>query len=186
MWSMISALFIATVAYGETPDLYPQVRALVLEAEAASANMPLLKDHSNPHTWAGDILAHAGYLEDAERAYAKSPGPAQGPPYILWQAWVVYGHRERAERLLESTTKADVKARFFASFADLLWRLGEPEQARARYEAARAIAVKVVDPARRKQLLAAIDQGLQFVSDPPPNLISAIPHPTRRLRSQDS
>src|SRR5882672_1339901 len=59
-------LAMAFFLHAQTPDFYPQVRALVLEAEAASANMSLLKDRSNPHTWAGDILAHAGYLEDAE------------------------------------------------------------------------------------------------------------------------
>ncbi len=140
------ALFTAFSLRAQTPGLYPQVRALVLEAEAASANMLLLKDRGNPHTWAGDILAHAGYLEDAERAYAKSPGPSADPPYILWRAWVVYGRRERAEKLLESATSAEKKAGYFASFADLLWRTGEARQARARYEAARAIAVKIVDP----------------------------------------
>ena len=35
-------------------------------------------------------------------------------------------------------------------------------------------------------MLATIDQGLQFVSDPPPNLISATPHPRPRPNVQDS
>src|SRR5215467_1912824 len=103
----------------QTSDLYPQVRSLVLEAEALSTNMRLLKDRSNPHTWAGDILAHAGYLEDAERAYAKSPGASGYPPYILWRAWVVYGHRERAEKLFESAISPEKKAAYLAAFADI-------------------------------------------------------------------
>jgi len=158
----------------ETLDLYPQVRALVLEAEAASTNIRLFRDHGDPHTWAGNILEHAGYLEDAERAYAESPRPSSDLPYI-WRGWVVYGHPERAEKLIESVTSAEKKATFLASFADLLWRMGQPEQARARYDVARTIALRILDPARRKPVLATIDQGLQFVSDPPPNLISATP-----------
>ena len=96
------------------------------------------------------------------------------------------GHRERAEKLIQSATSAEKKATYFAAFADLLWRTGEPKQARARYEAARSIAVKIVDPARRKQVLATIDQGLQYVSDPPPDLVSAIPHPRPRFSVRDS
>jgi hypothetical protein len=90
--------------------------------------MRLLKDRGNPHTWAGDILAHAGYREDAERVYAKSTGASKDPPYMLWRAWVIYGHRERAEKLIESATSAEVKASMLTSFADLLWRFGEPAQ----------------------------------------------------------
>jgi len=171
---------------GQAVDRYPQVRALVLEAEAASKDMRLLKDHSNPHTWAGDILAHAGYLEDAERAYARSPGPTANPPYALWRAWVVYGYPERAEKLIESATTAEKKGQLLAAFADILWRTGQSEQARARYEAARVNAAKIIDPARRKALLAEIDQGLQFVSDSPPDFVSATPHPRPRLHVRDS
>ena len=183
---LTAALLTAFSVSGQTPDLYPRVRALVLEAERTAANMRLLKDHSNPHTWAGDILAHAGYLEDAEQAYAKSPGPSSDPPYILWRAWVVYGQRDRAEKLIESATAAEKKAPYLAAFADLLWRIGQPEEARAKYEAARALAVKIVDAGKRKQLLTAINQGIEFVSDPPPNLVSATPRPSPRLRGQDS
>jgi hypothetical protein len=186
MRSLPVLLFSGFSLCAQTPDLYPQVRSLVLEAEALSTNMRLLKDRSNPHTWAGDILAHAGYLEDAERAYAKSPGPNGDPPYILWRAWVVYGHRERAEKLLEGTTNPEKRAAYGAAFADLLWRMGQPAQARQQYEAARVVAAKIVDPAKRKQSLASIDQGLKFVSDPPPNLISANPSPSPRGNVQDS
>jgi tetratricopeptide (TPR) repeat protein len=186
MKSLVSALFTASFLHGQALDLYPQVRALVLEAEVASANMRLLKDRGNPHTWAGDILAHAGYREDAERVYAKSTGASKDPPYMLWRAWVIYGHRERAEKLIESATSAEVKASMLTSFADLLWRFGEPTQARASYETAEGIAMKIVDPTRRKQLLGAIDLGLRFVSEPPPDRISATPHPRPRFRIQDS
>jgi hypothetical protein len=88
--------------------------------------------------------------------------------------------------LIEFTTSAEKKATFLASFADLLWRMEQPEQARTRYGVARTIALKMVDPARRKPVLAMINQGLQFVSDPPPDLISATPHPRPRPNVQNS
>src|ERR1700722_10639134 len=140
----------------ETLDLYPQVRALVLEAEAASTNIPLFRDHGDPHTWAGNILEHAGHLEDAERAYAESSRPSSDLPSI-WRGGVGYGHQEGAEKLIGFTSSAEKKATFLASFADLLWRMGQPEQARARYDVARTIALKMVDPARRKPVLAMIN-----------------------------
>jgi hypothetical protein len=186
MKPVATALFAALWLRAQTPDLYPQVHALVLEAEAVSVNMHILKDNSNPHTWAGDILAHAGYLEDAERAYARSPGPSADPPYMLWRAWVVYGHLERAAQVLDSATSAEKKSTYFASFADLLWRTGQPQQARERYKAARVVALKIADPVKRKQTLSMIDQGLRFVSDPPPELLTPTPHPRPRLSVQDS
>jgi hypothetical protein len=186
MKSLALALATALSLCGQTPDLYPRVRALVLEAEAASANMRFFKDHGDPHAWAGDILAHAGYLEDAERAFAKSSSHLSDPPDILWRAWVLYGRREPVQRLIESTASAERKTTYLASFAEMLWRMGQPEQARARYEAARTVGLTVVDPAQRKQLLATIDRGLQFVSDPPPDLISATRHPRPRSSVQDS
>jgi len=63
----------------QTRDLYPQVHALLLEAETSSTNIQFLDDRSNPHTSIGSLYALAGYLEDAERASpdfrAKFPVP---------------------------------------------------------------------------------------------------------------
>src|SRR6266576_3663634 len=73
----------------QSSDLYPQVHALLLEAEAAAANVRFLDDRSNPRTSIGSLLAHAGYLEDAARAFASDPSSFPGPPYDLWRAWVV-------------------------------------------------------------------------------------------------
>ena len=101
---------------GQTPDPDPQVHALDLEAEAAPANMRFFKDHGDPHAWAGDILAHAGYLDDAERAYAKSSSHRSDPPDILWRAWLLYGHRQPVQKLIEST-KRGKEATYLASFA---------------------------------------------------------------------
>jgi tetratricopeptide (TPR) repeat protein len=180
------ATVMASHLSAQVPNLYPQVRALALEAEAASGRVGILKDHSDPRGMVGDILAHAGYLEDAERAFAKAPSYSSGTPSALWRAWVVYGHPEKAQKLIESTTNTEKQAGLSASLADLLWRLGQPGEARARFEAARGIAAKIIDPAKRKQSLTAIDQGLQYVSLPPPYFISAIPHPRPRPNVQES
>jgi tetratricopeptide (TPR) repeat protein len=175
MRSTALALIAALSLTGQ--DRYPQVRALVLEAEAQSGNMRLLKDRSNPHTWAGDLLAHAGYLEDAERAYRKSGDFSSGPPVILWKAWVVYGERERAERWIESAMTPGEKAPRLLALADLLWRMGDAGAARNYYESARSLAPGIAEPRQRKLVLASIDQGLEAVSDPPPILVSSTPHP---------
>src|SRR6266404_1824077 len=113
-WLVLRSL----LAHAQTEDRYPKVRALVLEAEVLAANMRLLKDRGDPHAWAGDLLAHAGYLEDAERAYAKATNPSGDTPYFLWRAWIVYGQRDRAEKLLESVRTSEKQASFVTSFAD--------------------------------------------------------------------
>ena len=78
---------ISTTSLGaQNRDLYPQVHGLLLEAEVASANIRFLDDRSNPRTSIGGLFAHAGYLEDAERAFASDPSSVPGPPYDLWRA----------------------------------------------------------------------------------------------------
>jgi tetratricopeptide (TPR) repeat protein len=167
-------------------DLYPQVRALLLEAEAASTKIQFLDDRSNPHTSIGTLYAHAGYLEDAERAFARTQSPTPDPPYDLWRGWVVYGRLDRAEKSIDAITDPENRARFLLSLADLLWRTGQSDQARLKFVQAKELATKVADQAHTKQLVSAIDQGLQFVSDPPPDLVTTIPHPRPRFNVQNS
>lgn len=167
-------------------DLYPQVHALLLQAETSSANIQFLDDRSNPHTSIGSLYAHAGYLEDAERAFARSPSSVPGPPYDLWRGWVVYGRLDRVEKSIDAMNDPERKARFVSSLADLLWRMGQADQARLKFAQAKELAVKVADQAHRKQLLTSIDQGLQFVTDAPPDLVTITPHPRPRFNVQDS
>ena len=112
MRSLALALATAFSLCGQSPDLYPRVRALVLEAEAASANMRFFKDHGDPHAWAGDILAHAGYLEEVEPSAKACPAIWSDPPDDPWRAWVLYGHREPGQKLIESATSAERKATY--------------------------------------------------------------------------
>ena len=110
MRSLALALATAFSLCGQSPDLYPRVRALVLEAEAASANMRFFNDNGDPHAWAGDILAHAGYLEEASLCKVVQPFVrSSGHP---WRAWVLYGHREPGQKLIESATSAERKATY--------------------------------------------------------------------------
>ena len=136
-----------------------------------------MPNREDPHAWAGQLLARAGYLEDAEHAFAASPERTIAPPYPLWRAWVIYGQSERAAKTLATIMDPEKKAAFAISFADLLWRVGKPDQARRQFEVARELAGKVANTAHRSQMLSSIDQSLQFVSDAPPEIISAIPRP---------
>ena len=121
-------------------DLYPQVHGLLLEAEAASANIRFLDDRSNPRTSIGGLFAHAGYLEDAERAFASDPSSRPGPPYDLWRAWVVYGRMDRVEKSIDAMNDPEGKARFLLSLADLLWRTGHADQARLKFAQSKELA----------------------------------------------
>ena len=186
MRALIHAAIAVLPLFAQPPDHYPRVRELALEAEKAAAGKLRSKDGGDPHSRIGDILARAGYTEDAERLYRKSPFWKSTLPVELIRAWGVYGQRERAEKTIETTPIPVTKAMYLASYADLLWRMGEPEAARKRYEEARTIAKGVADPAKRKSLLATIEQGLQFVSDRPPSIVSAEPKPSPRIAQRES
>ncbi len=104
------------------------------EAETASANIKVSETiGSNPRTSIGALYAHAGYLDDAERAFARSPSSVPGPPYPLWRGWVVYGRLDRAEKSIDAVIDPEAKARFLLSLADLLWRTGQADEARLRF-----------------------------------------------------
>lgn len=183
---LIFAFFSILPVKAQKLDLYPQVHTVLLDAEASATNITFLDDRSNPHTSIGDLYAHAGYLEDAERVFAGYPSSIPGPPYYLWRAWVVYGRLDRAEKSIDEITDPEHKGQFVLSLADLLWRMGQADQARIKFVQARALAAKISDVAHRKQFLVSVDQGLQFVSDPPPDLITTTPHPRPQFSIQDS
>jgi hypothetical protein len=87
---LIGAITMAPVAKGS--DFYPEIRAIIREAELASVNIRFLNDRSNPSGWAGRLYAQAGYLEDAARAFTKAlDSPSMKPEPSLWRARVVYG-----------------------------------------------------------------------------------------------
>jgi len=164
-------------------DRYPEIRALMREAELAAVNIQFLKDRSEPSSWAARLYGRAGYLEDAARALGNKPDSAG---YFLWRARVLYGDLAGAEQSLAAIADPERKAGAMASLADLLWKMGDPTNARSRFEAARELAPKIVNPDHRKRLLATIEQGLMYVSEDPPYRISAMPRPQKRFQLQGS
>jgi hypothetical protein len=173
--------------YAQAPssDRYPEIRAIIREAEAASAGVRLLDDRSNPHSWAGTLYARAGYLEDSARAFGVDL--ASRSPYPLWRAQVVYGDLAGAEKKLRANNpESEKQAGALSSLADLLWRMGKPAEARVRYEDALAIASKIANPEHRKRITDDIRRGLAFLSEEPPDLISPVPHPVRKFKPDDS
>ena len=170
------------IGAGSGTDLYPEIRALIREAETSAVNIPFLDDRSNPTTWAASLYARAGYLDDAARAFGK----LSVPPYVLWRARVLYGDLAGAEKSLESIADPEDQAGAMTSLADLLWRMGEPTKARIRLEAARQIAPKITNPEHRKRMLTSIEQGLKYLTDEPPNRLSTTPSPQKRFDVQDS
>jgi hypothetical protein len=99
---------------------------------------------------------------------------------------VVYGRLDRAEKSIDAINDPERKALFVSSLADLLWRMGQADQARLKFAQAKELAAKVADLAHRKQLLTSIDQGIKFVSDPPPDLVTTAPHPRPKFNVEDS
>jgi len=49
---------------------------------------------------------------------------------------VLYGNHAPVQKLIESATRPEKKVAYLASFAEMLWRMGQSEQVRAEYAAA--------------------------------------------------
>ena len=172
-----------------TVDRYPEIRVLIHEAETAAVNIRFLDDRSNPHTWAASLYARAGYLDDAARVFDKQTSslpPASQPPFALWCARVVYGDLPGAEKLLNANTDPEHRTAAMTALGHLLWRMGEPEKARIRLEAARQFAPKITNVQHRQRLLSSIDQELAYLAEAPPEQLSATPKPQKRIAAQDS
>jgi tetratricopeptide (TPR) repeat protein len=180
-------LFVVVLSFlgaqqSQPTDRYPEIRAIIREAEVAAKNVPILPDKSRPVLWAGNLYARAGYLDDAERAYSKT----DVPPVTVFRARVVYGDLAGAEKYLRSLADPDRRATSTSSLADFLWRTGDTEGARAHYATARQIAARIADPQRRKQVEESIDRELGYTAEPPQNLISAEPHPVKTFDLRNS
>ena len=108
-------------------DLYPQVHGLLLEAEAASANIRFLDDRSNPRTSIGGLFAlragHISKMHDVLFSHLARVRRVRSALRIL-ACWVVYGRMDRVEKSIDAMTDPEGKARFLLSLADLLWRTG--------------------------------------------------------------
>jgi tetratricopeptide (TPR) repeat protein len=166
----------------EGPDLYPTVHVLIREAETAAAGIRPSPERDKSFRWIGSLYARAGYIGDARRAF----GAQLRPAYQLWEAQVVYGDLAGAEKSFETISDAEERASVFNSLANLLWRMGQPEKARVRFETSRKIAAKISNPEHRKRILASIEQGLMYLAEEPPTPISATPKPAKRFNVEDT
>lgn len=167
---------------GGQPDRYPQIRAIIREAEVDAAGVPMLPDRSRPEEWAGRLYARAGYLDDATRAYGKT-GDVQ---IILLRARVIYGELPDVDKGLESITNLNHKASSMLAVGEILWRMGNTGAARRYLDNARQVALRIPGPEERKHFLSAIDRELKYAAEPPPYLITATPQPAKKFDLQDS
>ena len=173
---------ITIVEAAEVVDRYPEIRAIIREAEKASVNIPFLDDRSQPSLWAARLYAQAGYLDDAARAIGRQPTP---PQYLL-KARVLYGGLIGADQSIQAIKDPEKKAQALVSVADLLWRMDEPGKAKDHFEAAKRIVPQIADPQNRQQVLAVIEQGLEYVTQEPPTHLSTTPTPPRMAKVENS
>jgi tetratricopeptide (TPR) repeat protein len=153
-------------------DRYPLIRSLLQEAETAAIGIRYFDDRSNPRSWASTLYARAGYLSDAIRA-----NDGRADAYHVWKARVLYGELEAVDKTFDSISDPEDKASRLISLADFLWRMGEPDKARVRFEAAKPPASRVANQSHRNRLLASIEQGLTYVANDPPELLTPQPKP---------
>lgn len=157
----------------EQVAFYPDAWALIHEAEIASAHTVMFDDRSRPSDWEGHLYARAGYLEDAARAFGTHPAY----PTVLLKAQALYGDLPSAEKGLEAITDPRVRTNSLLAVADVLWRMGQPDQARRLLANAKKSALLVPSPSTRQALLVSIDQVDRFVGEAPPNFLSTKPNP---------
>src|SRR4051812_13071468 len=161
---------------------YPEVRAFLREAESIAATIVPPKDRHESAGSLASLYAQAGYLDDSARAFAN----VSDPPYALWKARVVYGDLAGAEKSVQAIADPERRAGMVAVIANLLWRMGEPAKARMHFESAKERAGMIADPVHRRQVLTEVEQGLRYVDEAPPYLLSATPKPEKRFDVQDS
>jgi hypothetical protein len=115
-------------------DFYPEIRSLILEAETASAGITALPDGSKPLSTTAELLARAGYLDDAMRVGAR----AGVPPEQFAFAQTLYGDLPGALKAVAAMRDLERRTTRFTDIAHLLWRMGD-----------RTNASKVLDEAER-------------------------------------
>jgi len=167
-------IVVASVLHGtENNDLYPQAHALIHEAEAASLNIATFDDRSVPAEWVGHLYARAGYLEEAERACARSGSF----PFSLLKAYVLYGRISSAEHLLARALDPYKKAQAELSAADVFWRSGQMEKASDYARRAKQTASTIADTRERIILSKTAAEELEYMAGPAPSALSPLPMP---------
>jgi hypothetical protein len=176
---LLVALCSALVISGdEDRDLYPQIHAILREAETESLNIPSFDDRSVPSEWEAHLYARAGYLEDARRTSLRTSKFSA----VLLKGYVVYGAMSSAENVVAQMPNPYGKGRAQLIIADTLWRMGQSARARQYVEQANGIASTLTDKPRQINLLQLVKQEAEYVSSPAPETLSATPHPRRPIQ----
>lgn len=166
----------AQVPSAPANDFYPEVRSIILEAESASISITVLPDGSKPLSWAADLLARAGYLEDAMRVGAKGAVPLEQ----FASAQTLYGDLEGALKAVAAVRDPERRTTRLTGLGNILWRMGYPANARNLLDEAERAAKTIPNLAHRKVQLQLIAQQKGALSDDPPVPLSAKPHPEPR------
>jgi tetratricopeptide (TPR) repeat protein len=166
----------ARVASAAANNYYPEIRSIILEAENASTGITGLPDGSKLLSWAADLLARAGYLDDAGRVGAK----AAVPPEQFASAQTLYGGLEGALKAVATMRDPERRTTRLTGLGNILWRMGDPANARKLLDEAERAANTLPNLAHRKVQLQLIAQQKGALSDDPPVPLSAKPHPEPR------
>ncbi len=163
-------------------DRYPDIRKILEAAETASTGIQELDDRSRPAETLGQLYARAGYLNASARAYART----SAIPFALLKARAVYGDSQTAMKEAAAITNPEQRLNAQLLIADVLWRMGESENARKCIEEGRKTTSQVADPALRSKLTASLEQTAEYLKYDPPNRLSATPTPRRRSEPNPS
>jgi len=160
-------------ARAEALDRYPEIRTIILEAETASAGITTLADGSEPLSWAADLYARAGYLEDASRALTK----AGAPPEQLSAARALYGDLDGALKAVTAMRDPERRTTRLTGLAGILWRMEDQANAGKVLDEAERAAMTIPNLAHRKLQLQIIAQSREVLPNEPPVPLSPTPHP---------
>ena len=173
--------FLLTLQLLQAQGQHPELRAIILEAIDLTKDIRRFPDRGSPQNQAAELLARAGYAEDAEEVIRQYLDEASFPPYYLWKSWAVYGPQQRMDQYLATLKDPNARVGILTSYASTLWRLGQKEKARQTYLAAQNLLPKVTILQKRTNSTNAIAQGLKYIDDDAPSPLSTrtIPLPKR-------
>ena len=175
---LVSAWLLTPGAAQTTTDYYPEVRKVLLEAEAASVGITILPDRSTPLPWAARLYARAGYLEDAARAWKKA---GEGQEQLI-SARVLYGDLPGGLNVIAAIRDSEKKAQALIHVAQMLWKMGDRTHAETVLAQADRVIPTLADPAHRKLASGMFANIEKALPDEPPLRLSAVPNPVRNTR----
>ena len=156
-------------------DSWPGMRDLILEAEKAASGVGVFPDKSRPDEWGARLLARSGYVDEAAVFWAKSGG---NQIYLI-RARTYYGELDTARKEALSASSPEKRAGLLGQIADVLWKMGQPEQARLVLEEARTAAGPIADPQSRARRLSGIKDAISYLAgDPPVHMPEKVSHVT--------